>query len=209
MVIENANVAEFLLDYSTQKMLHPFIGKEESVANAARILDLSISALLYRVQRLQEWGILTLVREEKRAGRPIKLYQTTTERFFIPFGVTRSETLEKFLVESKQQLETILTKNIAAVLQRTDLDFGMWIFKDEVGVICTQMATASDTILDFSQMQPAILDFYYPHLSLNQEDAKALQEELSGLIQKYAAKDGKQPYLVHIGLTPIKENFQI
>lgn len=207
VVVEDFDVAKFLLDYSTQRLLHPFMGREESVSNAARSLGLSVSALLYRVQKLQDWGILRVAREEARAGRAIKFYTATAQRFFVPFGATRSETLEKYLTEAKQHFEQLLTKSIARSLRRNELDCGMWIYRDESGTICTQMATYSEPSIGMeyhaAQMSTTILDFYYPSLMLSQEDAKALRRELNELVEHYANKEGKQPYLLHIGLAPI------
>lgn len=203
ILIEHPDVAEFLLNYATQKLLHPFMGQEESIANAAQALEMSISALLYRVQKLQQWEIIHIVREEKRAGRATKIYTATAESYFIPFGVTRAETLERYLTETKQHFEQLLTHNIAAMLQRTEREWGMRVYRDETGSIRTQMATYPDQVIGIEQMDRAILDFYYPGLQLNQEDAKALQRELGELVQKYAQKAGKQQYLLHIGLTPL------
>lgn len=46
LTIHNADVAELLLNAQTQRLIHPFLGKEQSVAGAAKILGMSTSALL-------------------------------------------------------------------------------------------------------------------------------------------------------------------
>lgn len=203
IIIENSDVAEFLLNHATQKLLHPFLGREESLSQAAEALGMSISALLYRVQKLQTWEIIRVVRREPRAGRATKIYTTTSDSYFIPFGATRAETLERYLAETKQYFEQMLTSNIAEMMRRMDRDWGMQVYRDEVGNIQTQVAIYPDQIVSFDQVDTAILDFYYPGLKLNQEDAQALRQELVELIQKYAEKDGQRSYLLHIGLTPI------
>lgn len=203
VVIEDYDIAEFLLDHSTQRLLHPFMGKAESVSQAAKALGISISALLYRVQKLQKWEMLTVVSEEQRAGRPIKLYSTTADSFFIPFGATRAETLERYLTETKQYFEKMLTSNIAELMRRENREWGIRVYKDEDGSVCTRMAEYPDKVVGFKEMEAAVLDFYYPGLRLSRTDAKVFQLELGELVQKYAQKEGRQPYLLHIGLTPI------
>ena len=203
IIIENSDVAEFLLNHATQKLLHPFLGREESLSQAAEALGMSISALLYRVQKLQTWEIIRVVRREPRAGRATKIYTTTSDSYFITFGATQAETLERYLAETKQYFEQMLTSNIAETMRRMDRDWGMQVYRDEVGNIQTQVAIYPDQVVSFDQMDTAILDFYYPGLKLNQEDAQALRQELVELIQKYAEKDGQRSYLLHIGLTPI------
>ena len=202
-IVENTDLAEFLLNHATQKLLHPFIGKAESVSQAAKSLDMSISALLYRVQKLQEWDVLHVVREEQRAGRPIKFYAATSDSFFVPFGATRAETLERYLTETKDYFAALMTRNVAEVMRRAEKEWGIRVYKDSEENIRTQMATYPDKVVEIEQSETAVLDFYYPGLRLSREDAKAFRQELSELVQKYASKSGRQPYLLHIGLTPV------
>ena len=203
ILIDDPQIADFLLNYQTQQLLHPFLGSEESVANAAQSLNMSISALLYRVQKMQKWQLLQISREERRAGRAIKMYSSTSNSYFVPFGVASAETLALYLTETKQYFEQKFTQNVAEVLRRADEDWGMRVFKDENGRIRTQMAIYPDHVVELGQMNRAMFDFYYPDLQLDQADADALQQELGELFQKYAAKKGAHRYMIHLGLTPI------
>jgi len=203
LTIHHADVAELLLNAQTQRLIHPFLGKEQSAGGAAKILGMSTSALLYRVNKLLEYGILKVVREEPRAGRASKVYTTTASSFFVPFRVTRAETLEAHLAGVKHYYEQLLTANVAEAMRGLDEDWGMRVFQDDEGRIQTLTAVYPDKLLQIDQVGPALLDFFYPSLHLDHEDAKALQHELVMLIQKYAVKRGAQRYLSHVGLVPL------
>ena len=205
ITVENADVADFLLNYQTQKLIHPFFGAEETVANAAESLDMSISALLYRVQKMQKWGILQVARQEQRAGRAIKIYTSTSDSYFIPFGVTTAVTLANYLEETKRYIQKQFTFNVAEVMRRSREDWGVRVHKDAQGKIHTQFESSPGQPMEIGELNRAVLDFYYPALRLDQADAQALQRELGELFQKYAAKEGTHPYMIHIGLTPILE----
>ena len=202
-IIDSTEAAEFLLDYATQQIIHPFMGKEASLSEAADVLGVSINALHYRVQKLQSWEILRVTQERKRKGRAIKMYEATSTRFFIPFGATRAETLERYLKDAKRFFENQLTQCIANILQHSDQNWGIKVFLNEDGVMNTKLASYPDMQIDFNQTNPALLDFYIPSLHLDAEDAHTLKEELSTLVQKYAKKEGKTPYIMHIGLAPL------
>lgn len=202
-VIDNSDTAEFLLNTESRRLIQPFWGKAKTAAVAAKELGMSTSSLLYQINKLLDLGILKIVAEKKRAGRASKVYQTTTESYFVPFKVTKAETLEAYLQGVKSYYEKLLTSSIAEVMQAADKDWGMRLYRDEDGKLQMLTATYPDKVIRLDEAGPAILDFYYPDLQLDFEDAKALQQELGQVFQKYSQKRGSQKYLWHVGLTPV------
>jgi len=201
-VVTSADAAAVLLNAETQKLLHPFF-QEKTAAVAAKELGMSTSALLYRLNKLVDFGVLKIVREEPRAGRASKVYRTTSNSFFVPFHVTQSETLEAYLEDVKRHYQTLLTANIAQVMRDMDETWGMRIYKDDEGKLQTLTAKYPGNVMSVDEEGPAIFDFYYPSLKLEFEDAKALQKELGEVFQRYVQKQGPQKYLIHIGLVPL------
>lgn len=201
-IVESADAAAILLNAETQKLLHPFF-EEKTVAVAAKELGMSTSALLYRLKKLVDFGVLEIVREEPRAGRASKVYRTVSSSFFVPFHVTKAETLEAYLNEVKRYHQDLLTANMAQVMHDMDASWGMRIYKDDKGKLQTLTAKSPEGVVSIEDTGLAALDFYYPSLRLEFEDAKTLQKELGEVFQKYAQKQGSQRYLIHIGLVPI------
>lgn len=137
---------------------------------------------------------------------PVRFTQRPRAAFSCRSKVTRAETLEAHLAGVKHFYDQLLTANVAEAMRSRDEDWGMRVFRDDEGRIQTLTAVYPDKLLQIDQVGPALLDFFYPSLHLDHEDAKALQHELVMLFQKYAAKKGAQRYLSHVGLVPfIKE----
>ncbi|MEO1352988.1 MAG: hypothetical protein AAFW84_30200 [Cyanobacteria bacterium J06635_15] len=211
-IITDPVAADVLVNTQTRKLITPFLGKAQTVAVAANELDMSTSALLYQVNKLLNLGILKIVREEpragraskiSRAGRASKIYSTTSPSYFVPFRVTRAETLEGYLHNIKHYYEQLLTTSIAQVMEDMAEDWGVKIYRDDKGKPNALMAVYPDKVMRLEEVEPAVLDFYCPDLFLDFTDAKALQRELGEVFQKYMKKGGSQRYLWHAGLTPI------
>ena len=84
-IIDSPEFARSMLDIDDWKRLALFM-HETTLSEVADKLDISLSKLSYHVNKWLEVGVLKVVREEKRAGRPVKIYKTTAE---LPF-TTRS-----------------------------------------------------------------------------------------------------------------------
>ncbi|MEM8535825.1 MAG: helix-turn-helix domain-containing protein [Chloroflexota bacterium] len=207
LVINNPDAAAFLLSAKTQQFLIPFMGQERSVSDAAGELGISMSALLYRVHQLLDYGLLKVVREEPRGGRAIKIYTSTATSFFVPFRVAQVDTIDDYLSSAKLYHEKLFTTNVVEVLQKLEDDWGMNVFVDEQGNVGTMGALHPGTVLQPDEVDVVILDFYCP-LYLNEDEARAFQQEIAQTVEKYAHKRKGQQYLCHIGMVPVmKEPF--
>lgn len=86
--------ARLLTDPVARDFLGPFLGRTASVAEAAAELGAAQNTTLYRVRTLLRAGLLRQVGERRRAGRPIKLYRSSHDHYFVPFAATGYDTLE-------------------------------------------------------------------------------------------------------------------
>ena len=50
---------------------------------------------------------------------------------------------------------------------------------------------------------PALVDLWAEDITLDFDEAKALQKELCSLLGRYRAKRGQQGYIVRLGLAPL------
>ena len=205
-LVSNAEAADVLLHSETQRLLHPFFGKEKTAAVAAKELGMSTSRLLYQINKFVDLGLLQILREEARAGRASKVYSSTSESYFVPFYITRAETLESYLKGVKQYHEQLLTRSVAELMQSYPEDWGMRVYRDNAGKLQTLTAVFPDKVIQPQDLDAAVLDFYYPDLQLDFEDAKAMQHELAEVFKKYAQRKGSQRYICHLGLAPLSSD---
>jgi hypothetical protein len=86
-----------LSDPESFRYFEPFIARDRTVKEAAEAVGCNLDTMLYRVRKFLNAGLLKVTRVEKRAGRPIKHYRSTSEAFFVPFEVTPYAELEERL----------------------------------------------------------------------------------------------------------------
>ena len=103
-MVEDEPAAAFLLDADRVRFLHPFMRGEHSTSEAASAVGVSVKDMAYRVKRMRELGLLTLTRERKRAGRPVRYYRAP-DAFFVPPS-TRADVLLSASVESRTSRPT-------------------------------------------------------------------------------------------------------
>ena len=83
--VETANV---LTDPEHLRYIAPFLGRERTVSEVARETKSTLSTTYRRVKRYCDLGILEVAREHKRKGKPLKIYCTVADAFFVPLRLT-------------------------------------------------------------------------------------------------------------------------
>ena len=202
--VTTVEAAELLCDPGLQRYLEPFIGRECTVAQAAGELGLKTNSLLYRVQRLQAAGLLKVVREVPRAGRAVKVYRSVADRFYVPFALTRAETLAALFLKLDTPLQTLFYQNMAHVMAQTETDIGLSVWRAGEADVRTRISSGPEKLFDpLDPKAPSALTFWSPEVRLEPDDAKALLRELVALIERYHHRAGSQRYLLHLGLAPL------
>lgn len=92
--------------------------RPRSVGEVAAATGWSPNSSFARVRQLVRRGVLRAVREERRAGKPVKFYAPTQERFDIPFAQTPFATYQDFLLE---RMNRPLRPGLRAAYRRLDL----------------------------------------------------------------------------------------
>src|SRR3712207_4147303 len=95
--VRNADAARLLVDVRTTGLLGAFLDAPRSVSDAARALNEYLDWARYRGRRLEAAGLLRLDGVQRRKGRAMKLYRAVADVFFVPFEVTRFESLDGYL----------------------------------------------------------------------------------------------------------------
>lgn len=87
-VTDPAQVA-ILTDPHRVRFLRPFLGREMTVSQVAAELEVSPNALLYRVRRMVDDGLLRVVETRPRAGRAVKVYRASHDGYRVPMSAMR------------------------------------------------------------------------------------------------------------------------
>ena len=206
LVVEDRRMADLLTDPATLRQLEPFLGRAVSVAQAARETGEKANTVLSRVRRLVAAKVLVEYDRIPRQGRPIKLYRSSADTFFIPFDATSAESLEAALAEREAYWEKLLRENVVRARREHIGAWGTRIYRDARGRLQIQTAVTPDrnyTTLDLEG--PAVLSAWRERVYLDFEDAKSLQQEMFSLLKRYQQKEGAQRYIVRLGMAPVAE----
>ena len=93
VVVTNPQAGQLLSDPDKLRLLCPFFSGAYTVKEVAELLGLTLNAVYLQVQRFHKAGLLEVVRELPRAGRAVKVYETSATAFFVPLKLLAGETL--------------------------------------------------------------------------------------------------------------------
>ena len=203
-VVTDPRAADALVNPYTLRQLEPFLGRDCTVSEAARQAGEKPNTVLRRVRRFVGLGLLEVTREERRAGRAIKVYRSSAEVFFVPFEATSAETLESLMAERDRYYEDLLRRGVVRARRERVGTWGTRIYKDARGRLQIQTALtpeANHTLLEAGA--PAVLSAWRDSVYLDFEDAKRLQLELFDLLKRFQQARGAGRYVVRLGLAPV------
>lgn len=201
LTISNHEAAKTLTDAAMQHALTPFLNRECTVARAAQELGINPNTLLYRVNKLVGLGLLKLVRQERRTGKPIKVYRSSAAGFFVPFEFTPAETLEAMLMPLEREWHERFVRNTAALMQNGDgLGVRVWC---EMGQVIAKPGPPPPTAFDASLLEHLpMLSIWSSSIQLDAEDAQAFRMELLELFSRYSGRTGEERHMLHLAIAP-------
>jgi hypothetical protein len=204
VVVRDPLQARLLTDPASFRFFEPFIDRDRTVSQAADEIGCRLDTMLYRVKTFLNAGLLAVSRLEKRAGRPIKHYRSSSSAYFVPFEVTPYAGLEERLKAGFEARQEMLVKSLARLLREHGWE-GQRIFRSASGEVWTE--GAADTARSFDPkdpMTPVVLDFSLT-VHLSRDEAKALQLELSRLLERYRDRESRpgQAYTFGVALVPL------
>src|SRR5690554_4500150 len=98
--VRDERQARLLLDPESLRFFRPFLARERTVSQAASEVKCAPSVMLYRVGTFLRANLLQIVRKEPRRGRPIKIYRSTHDEYFIPYALSPHATLEEAFLKA-------------------------------------------------------------------------------------------------------------
>jgi predicted transcriptional regulator len=200
--IDDAKIARYLLVPEHQTMLKPFMIAEVTVTQVAEMLELDFRKTYSLVKRLERYGLIRSVRLEQRDGRPIRFYRASASSFFIPVSLVPIEQVMQIV---NGQFEQVFAEQfVKATWGELGAECGVQLWNGEKGISCLMMQAPNQFLMPLPLEFSATYGMWH-QWSLDFEDAKALQQELFALSEKYSQRsDGSQRYLVHLAMTPMQ-----
>lgn len=188
-VVDDPLQAKLLSDPETLRFFDPFLARERRVAPVARELGERIDTVLYRVRRLRAAGLLRVVREEARAGRPVKVYRSSADAYFVPFAATPYAELRERLAEEAHPQWERAAAGLARLLVRHDSE-GRRIYRADDGRVWRDAAAAPGRRLDPDDPRLPAAEWLMDDLRLGRADAR---EMLHRLRELWREMRGRQP----------------
>ena len=185
--------ARLLSDDAATRFLEPFLGRERSASQAARELGVPIDTLLYRVKRFLEAGLLEIVREEPRAGRPIKIYRTVADGFYVPFELTAYAEHEEQMREQLRSGEEVIVRAASRLLREIGEE-GRRIFRTRDGEVMYQAAGDAGKRMEWGdfdlvqRMPGPAFEAFGSTLTLTDDESKELLVALYRIYEQYDAR---------------------
>lgn len=200
-------------------MLGAFLERENSVSRAARVLELDLRAVHRHVLALLNAGLLRLVREEKRAGRPVKVYTAVAPAFFVPFSATEAAGVADLSADRMARFDALFdraTRRKFEALhheQSGGREWGLRVYQDPEGQVCVDTSYEGAELVDAGvrwQGPVGLMLDARSALCLSAEEAQAAQRELTLLLMRLRAATRRHeaagtgaPFLLRLGLVGV------
>lgn len=187
--------AALLLDPANYRLLDTLMGRACSAGDVARALGEDVRRAHYRLGRLVDAGLVQVVGEEKRAGRPIKRY-AMHPNWFVPFELTSAETIEGLLSDQLRPRLERFVGLLARDLHET-AGVGVRFERGEDGVLNVRLYDGGT-----SARPDAPLIANWGRLRLSDVQARSLLRDMQSLLGRYEALADEQakPYTVGVFL---------
>jgi len=203
-LVVTGRAAALLLDPAQARYLEPFLGREATVTEAAGRLGETINAVHYRVRKMLKLGLIEVKREQQRAGRPVRWYGSTAERFFARFRDSPGVTLADALTANEARWQQRLMQGMAGAMEREarGAEWGVEFFRGDNGVARWFSRHPGGTINWWSI--PGMWG-WWEEMKLSRGEADNLIRELRDVLARYreGSTSGRgSRHLVRIAIAP-------
>jgi hypothetical protein len=199
LVVNNPQAAATLLDPDLSMLLKPFMQGACTVGEAAGNLNVKPADLFYRVQRMVAVGLLEIVREEPRRGRPLKYYRGSARAFFIPFRATSAASVEDLVVKHDEGWSRRLVRSLAhAYTQEFSLaHWGLRIDYRDGLFIFSFLSHPQGVTAVTSAFSTWDSNFY-----LGEEDRRRMANEVHEVLERYRDKRSGPRCVLRFAVVP-------
>ncbi len=206
LMVDNPKTIKLLSNTKAILILQVFSLKPKAIKDAAKDLDISISNCQYWVKKFLKFGILTVAYQKKRAGSATKYYWLSAEQIIIDLEPELLENYYKTLLTIYSELTL---KGLLNPMYEFKYKYSIRVAPNEHGYLSYLLMKDQDgKRVAFTK---ELLNPEFPasvarwgSLELKFEDAKAMQNELYELVEKYKTKttSGQKIYFFQTSLVP-------
>jgi DNA-binding transcriptional ArsR family regulator len=185
--IGNARVAAAFANPLRRRLVLLLAKQERSLTELASISGLELKRLHYHVIALQKMGLLVVTREQRRAGRPVKIYRAIAEAFFVPENVMPSGSGAALTIELRESLDKLRDRS-----------------RDGVIYDLAENGEPRMRAVQNSAEKPIRATEYWRLLKLSRAEALHLARDIDDCLAAYAQRqsEGHEPYLLHFAFAP-------
>jgi DNA-binding transcriptional ArsR family regulator len=164
--------------------------EERSLSDLRRLLGVPLPKLHYHVARLLDAKLLTVIRTQPRAGRPVRFYRAVAERFLVPQESLPALPSEAWLAELRRSLHDEIGR------------------AGEVALLYGPGAAAGTFQVRLIRPEPVGLSRsieLWRILKLTPRQRTALAKELAEVLERHAKakpESGAESFLAHAAFAP-------
>lgn len=185
--IGDARVAAAFSDPLRRRLVLLLAHQERSLAELAGITGVELKRLHYHATALRKLGLLVIAREQRRAGRAVKLYRAVADAFFVSEKVMPSGPAAALTLELRDSLDKLRDRSRDGVVYYLGED-------GEPRMRPVKSRTA----------KPSGAAEYWRVLKLSRSEALRLAKDIDDCLKAYVLPhgDGSETYLVHFAFAP-------
>jgi hypothetical protein len=218
LTVKDALQARLLSDPTSSHYFEPFVARDATASEAAQEIGCNLDTMLYRIRTFTQAGLLNLVRLEPRRGRPIKVYRSSADAYFVPFGITPFEDSEARIRRQSRENEDIFAPRLAKIARQSGRE-GRHIYRDSQGEFWSSSsvdATVPPLDLDtIKQIRKNVYETNGPiaetlagEFMLTEAEAKDLLFEFYNLWRRFKKEPdstSKKRYFYQFALVPMDD----
>ena len=196
--------ARLLHDRHYSSLLGHLVYAELSAAQLAKLTGLDVKAAHHRLTRLHQADLALVSAEQRRAGRPVKIYRASAQEFHVPFHLTSAATFADLLAElQRNHLHTHYAVMGELVMRHSQ---GTFRYLPSAGG--SLLGTVKDLVTTENTGEEVGHSTYYRH-RLTPEQAREAERRLTELtrwLEEKSEANGKEgtPYTLGLLLSPEK-----
>lgn len=224
-VVEDEAQAKLLSEEKSFKYLEPFVAREKSASQAAEEIGCKLEALLYRIGTFLDAGLLHIVRKESRRGRPIKIYRSSADSYFVPFSAMPYADFEEQMHKGTANRNAAIVPALATAIRETEMrgrliyrheaDDKVWRnsasypdIEDPMSEIFIRLLEGKEVNTLLDAYHGSLATDFWSTLNLNRAEAKDFMKRLYDLWLEFSLLSPgedktRDPY--HLAVTFVKE----
>jgi hypothetical protein len=150
--------------------------------------------MYYNVRKMQQMGLLKIVKTEKRSGQDVHYYRSIADQLFIPLEHTKLVSVKDFFLEAATALVEEQALFQARAVTKSDNHLGFWIsYEPQVGSVDYRLASKKQV---FSEPQSKNRISGLPiamslgRIRLNKSSAEAIIKQILEMISTQEDPEG-------------------